>query len=441
MTTMDAELKQLTQLNVSENQIKVIRDKYLKDSPTIEHWIRTICHNIALSDIIHSERTNEDEIFAGVNNKKITYKSKGKNSQYFLLHHGLKTNNEMRDNFRRFVQNLEQINQKNPGIISATEEKFYDLLSNFKFLPNSPTLMNAGRDLQQLSACYVLPVGDSIEEIYTSVKNMALIHKSGGGTGFSFSRLRPSGDNVRSTKGISSGPISFMGIFDKSTEVVKQGGTRRGANMGILHYTHPDILHFIDMKKTPGMMENFNVSVTIDERFMKAVKNNESYDLVNPKDGEVVDSINAREVWKKLIRGAWETGDPGIIMIDRINNTGSNATPHLGQIESTNPCGEQPLLPYEPCNLGSINLAKFVKESFTNQADFDYEKLRECVYTCTHFLDNVIDINNYPISEIEEMAKKTRRIGLGIMGWAEALVKIGLPYNSPEALAKAEEVM
>jgi len=438
MTTMDAELKQLTQLNVSENQIKVIRDKYLKDSPTIEHWIRTICHNIALSDIIHSERTNEDEIFAGVNNKKITYKSKGKNSQYFLLHHGLKTNNEMRDNFRRFVQNLEQINQKNPGIISATEEKFYDLLSNFKFLPNSPTLMNAGRDLQQLSACYVLPVGDSIDEIYTSVKNMALIHKSGGGTGFSFSKLRPSGDDVRTTKGVSSGPITFMQIFDKSTEVVKQGGTRRGANMGILHYTHPDILEFIDMKKTHGMMENFNVSVTIDDRFIRAVKNNEEYDLINPKDGKPVKSINAKDVWKKLVKGAWETGDPGIIMIDRINRTGSNATPHLGQIESTNPCGEQPLLPYEPCNLGSINLSKFVREDGN---DFDYEQLRGCVFASTHFLDNVIDINNYPIPEIEEMAKKSRRIGLGIMGWAESLVMLGIPYNSSEALAKAEEVM
>jgi len=438
MGEMQPELQQLTRLNLTENQIKVIKDKYLKDSPTIEHWLKTICHNIALSEMLHSPMTNEDEIFAGVNYKKAPYKSKGRTSYMWLLHHGLTDHNEIHENFRRFIKNLEEIHAKHPEIVSATEEKFYDLLSNFKFLPNSPTLMNAGRDLQQLSACYVLPVGDSIEEIYTSVKNMALIHKSGGGTGFSFSRLRPSGDNVRSTKGISSGPISFMGIFDKSTEVVKQGGTRRGANMGILHYTHPDILHFIDMKKTPGMMENFNVSVTIDERFMKAVKNNESYDLVNPKDGEVVDSINAREVWKKLIRGAWETGDPGIIMIDRINNTGSNATPHLGQIESTNPCGEQPLLPYEPCNLGSINLSKFVKD---DGSDFSYDELRECVYACTHFLDNVIDINNYPITEIEEMAKKNRRIGLGIMGWAEALVKIGLPYNSPEALAKAEEVM
>ena len=415
------ELRQLTKINLTENQIKVIKDKYLKDSPTIEHWIRTICHNIALSDILHSPLTSEDEIFAGINYKKLSYKSNGQNAHYYLLHHGLSDHNEIHDNFKRFLKNLEEINTKNPQIIAQSEEKFYDLLSNFEFLPNSPTLMNAGRELQQLSACYVLPVGDSIEDIYTSVKNMALIHKSGGGTGFSFSRLRPSGDNVKSTKGISSGPISFMQIFDKSTEVVKQGGTRRGANMGILHYTHPNIFDFIDMKKTPGVMENFNVSVTIDERFIKAVRNNENYDLVSPRDGKPVRSVNAREVWDKLVRGAWETGDPGIIMIDRINKTGSNATPHLGQIESTNPCGEQPLLPYEPCNLGSINLSKFVME---DGSDFDYERLRECVFTCTHFLDNVIDINKYPIPEIEDMAKKTRRIGLGIMGWAESLVML-----------------
>jgi ribonucleoside-diphosphate reductase alpha chain len=281
-------------------------------------------------------------------------------------------------------------------------------------------------------------VEDSIDGIYSSVKNMALIHKSGGGTGFSFSKLRPSGDAVRTTHGVSSGPISFMQMFDKSTEVVKQGGTRRGANMGILHYTHPDILKFIDMKKTHGMMENFNVSVTIDDKFMQAAKNNQEYELTNPKNKEVVGKLNAKEVLEKLVKGAWETGDPGIIIIDRINNTGSNATPHLGEIESTNPCGEQPLLPYEPCNLGSINLLKFVKE---DGSDFDYEKLRECVHTCTHFLDNVIDVNNYPIHEIEEMAKKSRRIGLGIMGWAESLVVLKIPYNSSEALRKAEEVM
>ncbi len=438
---MMPELQSLTKLNLTENQLKVIKDKYLKDSPTVEDWLHTITHNIALADILHSEKINKEDIFVGVSHKDVTYDSKGKIAHTYLLHHGLKGHNPRGDNFKRFVQNLEEIGKKNPTVIKETEEEFYELLSSMKFLPNSPTLMNAGRDLQQLSACYVLPVGDSIDEIYSSVKNMALIHQGGGGTGFSFSKLRPSGDNVKSTKGISSGPLSFMQLFDKSTDVVKQGGTRRGANMGILHYTHPNILGFIDMKKTPGVMENFNVSVTIDERFMNAVKNNEEYELINPRTGEITNKLNAKEVWDKLVKGAWETGDPGIIMIDRINKTGSNATPHLGDIESTNPCGEQPLLPYEPCNLGSINLSAFIKNSFTPEADFDYEALRKCVFTATHFLDNVIDINNYPIPEVEEMAKKTRRIGLGVMGWAEAIVKMGISYSSPRALSKAEEVM
>tara|TARA_Y100000310_G_scaffold344356_1_gene456705 strand:+ start:1595 stop:4054 length:2460 start_codon:yes stop_codon:yes gene_type:complete len=435
---MIEELRQLTKLDLTINQLKVIKDKYLRDSPTVENWLRGVCHNIALSDILYSDKSSEEEIFYGINYKKIEYQSKNKISKILLLHKGIDDIDTRGLNFRKFLENLENINIKDPEIILETEEKFYELLSTLKFLPNSPTLMNAGRALQQLSACYVLPVEDSISGIYTSVKNMALVHQSGGGTGFSFSRLRPSGDAVKKSSGVSSGPISFMQVFDKSTDVVKQGGTRRGANMGILHYNHPDIIHFIDMKKTPGTMENFNISVTIDDKFMQAVKNNEEYELINPKNKEIVGKLNAKEVWKKLIKGAWETGDPGIIIIDRINNTRSNATPHLGEIESTNPCGEQPLLPYEPCNLGSINLLKFVKE---DGSDFNYEELKECVYTCTHFLDNVIDINNYPIPEIEEMAKKSRRIGLGIMGWAESLVMLKIPYNSLEALEKAEEVM
>ncbi len=789
------ELKQLTKLDITENQIKVIKDKYLRDAPSVEAWLRNVCHNIALADVLHSGEVSEHEIFKDISYKKIPYDSRGKNAAMFLLHEGSKNKDEKDRNFSKFLENLELISKNNPEIISETEEKFYNLLSSFKFLPNSPTLMNAGRDLQQLSACYVLPVEDSMENIYNSVKNMALIHQSGGGTGFSFSRLRPKGDVVKSTKGVSSGPTTFMQIFDKSTDVVKQGGTRRGANMGILHYTHPDILEFIDMKKTPGVMENFNVSVTVDKYFMNAVKNNEEYELINPKDQKVMGKLNAKNVWDKLIQGAWETGDPGIIFIDRINETGSNATPHLGMIESTNPCviegtlvntpfgyqpveklkegdfistvfgeepiksvethenfpvfrvkfsdggeqivtaahrylaikkgshnkklqdlrldeleagdyvrvdptkikqnspekylyglkrgvllgegcftqksyeknfvkiasniedenynnnvkklfskfnfrkddisknsktvnmvmgkgqsvlqrlnltpaysyeknfeitqvntfeealgildgllatdgdvllksnhpqirfttsskglaqnirrlllmmgchgritqsfyddggiidgrkikrknfrysicvsgssagiyaeksklskihpkkgkklkkiiknwmttgntwkakilsiepagfskvydlyceasdtwitdgyvqrgcGEQPLLPYEPCNLGSINLSKFVKNPLTENAEFDFDALKECVNTCTHFLDNVIDVNNYPIPEIEKMAKTNRRIGLGVMGWAESLVMLGIPYNSPDALKKAEEIM
>ena len=435
---MELKLNQSTKLNLTENQLKVIKDKYLKDSPSVEAWLRNVCHNIALANIIYSNKINHDEIFTEVKHEQIEYNSRGRPAKMILLHKGIFNHNERHKNFKRFIENLEKINKENPEIISEIEEKFYELLSNFKFLPNSPTLMNAGRDLQQLSACYVLPVPDSIEGIYSSVKNMALIHKSGGGTGFSFSRLRPCGDFVKTTKGISSGPLSFMQVFDTSTDVVKQGGTRRGANMGILHYTHPDILEFINMKKTPGVLENFNISVSVDKKFMNAVKNNEEYELINPRNNEPVKKIKARDVWDKIIKGAWETGDPGIIIIDRINQTESNPTPFLGQIESTNPCGEQPLLPYGACNLGSINLSKFVKEDKT---DFDYEKLKNCVFTTTHFLDNVIDMNDYPIPEIEDMAKKTRRIGLGIMGWAESLVLLKIPYNSERALRKAEEVM
>ncbi len=435
---LNEQLKKLTSLDMSINQLKVVKDKYLKDSATVEEWLRTVCHNIALSEVLHSGKISDEEIFEGVNHEFKEYEFNGKKGRIILFHKEGDDHNGRQENFKKFVDNLERAARKNPELIKDTEEKFYRLLSAFDFLPNSPTLMNAGRDLQQLSACYVLPVGDSIEEIYESVKNMALIHKSGGGTGFSFSKLRPAHDAVLTTKGISSGPLSFMQIFDKSTEVVKQGGTRRGANMGILHYTHPDILDFIDMKKTPGIMENFNISVTVDDKFMNAVKNNEEYDLINPRNNKVAGKLNAREVWKKLVRGAWETGDPGIIIIDRINNTGSNATPHLGMIESTNPCGEQPLLSYEPCNLGSINLSNFVDEE---KQSFDYERLKETVKISTRFLDNVIDINCYPIPKIEETAKKTRRIGLGIMGWAESLVKLGIPYNSPDALREAETVM
>ncbi len=381
---------------------------------------------------------SEKEIFEGVDYEKFPYESRGNVANLILIHKNKHSKNERDSNFKRFMKNLENIYAQNPEICSKSEEEFYELLSSFKFLPNSPTLMNAGRELHQLSACYVLPVEDSIEGIYTALKDMALIHQSGGGTGFSFSRLRPEGEFVKTTKGVSSGPVSFMGIFDKSTEIVKQGGTRRGANMGILHYTHPDILKFIEAKKTPGVLENFNISVTIDNKFMQAVKESKDYELINPKDNSVAGKLNAREVWDKLVKSAWETGDPGILFIDRINNTESNPTPHIGEIESTNPCGEQPLLPYEPCNLGSLNLYKFVKE---DGSDFNYDELKRAVFIATHFLDNVIDVNNYPIPEIEKMAKTNRRIGLGVMGWAESLVKLGLPYNSEEARKKAEEVM
>jgi len=314
-------------------------------------------------------------------------------------------------------------------------EKFYEVMANLDFLPNSPTLMNAGTPAGQLSACFVLPIGDSMEEIFDALKYTALVHKSGGGTGFNFSSLRPYGDIVRSTKGVASGPVSFMELFDHTTDVVKQGGMRRGANMGILNADHPDVVRFIKAKIEEGKLKNFNISIGVTHKFMQAVSGDEDWPLLNPRTGETAEIIKARYLFDLICEMAWRTGDPGMVFLDRIDEL--NPTPNLGHINATNPCGEQPLLPFESCNLGSINLSNMVSQS----KEIDWDKLEETIRIAVRFLDDVIEVNHFPIKEIADMTRTTRKIGLGVMGWADVLFKLRIPYDSEEALQLARRVM
>ncbi len=433
---------------LSSQVVKILNKKFAKRIPTVENvqdiveevLIKNKLAEVAKAYILYRQKRTEIRVakkFMGVEDelKFLTLNAiRVLQKRYLLKDISGKVIETPGQMFRRVAKAIAKADKKYGQNVKKTEGEFYNAMVNLDFLPNSPTLMNAGTELGQLSACFVIPIEDSLKSIMKAATDMVLIQQSGGGTGFSFSKIRPKGDIVKSTKGVASGPVSFMRIFDTCTDVMKQGGKRRGANMGILHITHPDIVEFITAKGDGNSFSNFNLSVAVTDKFMQAVKKNNNISLINPRTKKVVAKVPAKSLFDMIVLYAWKKGDPGMIFIDEINR--KNPTPEVGEIESTNPCGEQPLLPYESCNLGSINLANMVKDG-----KIDWKKLRKTIQIAVHFLDNVIDVNKYPVKEVEKITKANRKIGLGVMGFAEMLIQIGVKYDSNEGLKVAESVM
>lgn len=424
-------------LKLSINAIKVLEARYLlKDEEgkiieTPRQMFRRVASHVGAIDALYEYRNYQLSGKLAENGKKISALSK---TQIEVLKRGfdeLVKEGQIKGKFDEFMNFI----YTKPTCFEEAINEYEEMMLNLEYVPNSPTMMNAGARLGQLSACFVLPVDDSVDGIFSALKYTAEIHKSGGGTGFSFSRLRGKDDIVGSTKGVASGPVSFMRIFDTTTDVIKQGGKRRGANMGILRFDHPDIMDFILSKDAENtILSNFNISVGMTDEFFDKLDSDGFVELKNPRDGRVTGRIKASTMWDTIINQAWKTADPGLIFLDEINK--KNPVSHISEIEATNPCGEQPLMPYESCNLGSINLAKFVKDG-----DIDYEKLRRVIRLSTKFLDNVVDANKFPVVQIKEMTRKTRKIGLGVMGFADMLIKLGIPYNSGDALVMGERMM
>jgi ribonucleoside-diphosphate reductase alpha chain len=431
--------------NVTNEVIKRLEEKFQEKTPSVEDVQDLVVQVLKqksyekVAQAYQNYRNKKEELRAlreklGIEPKLTVNALEVLKARYLLRDEKEKLTETPTQLIQRVAKAIVQVDKTYGDKTEKTEKTFYQMMAKLEFLPNTPTLFNAGTDIGQLSACFVLPVQDSLTGIFTTVKNMALIEQTGGGVGFNFSELRPKGDIVRSTKGVASGPVSFMRVFDTSTEVIKAGGKRRGAMMGILRVDHPDVLEFIVAKQTPMLLSNFNVSVAVTDEFMAAVKADEAYWLVNPRNGEKVKRLKARDVWRLMARSAWASGDPGVVFIDEINR--HNPTPEIGRIESTNPCGEQPLLPYESCNLGSINLSRMVEGGKVN-----WGKLRETVRNAVHFLDNVVDANVYPLEDIAAITRANRKIGLGVMGFADMLILVGAPYDSEEALKLGEQVM